>query len=85
MNEDNMKHGAFGWNELMTTDDEGAKQFYTALFGWETEDMPLEGMEGMEGDEVHRHQGRRRSGRGIDGDASGMPGHATHLGCLRDG
>ena len=49
MNEDCMKHGAFGWSELMTTDEEAAKQFYTALFGWETEEMPIEGMEGMEG------------------------------------
>ena len=44
MNEDSLKHGAFGWNELMTTDLEGAKAFYTSLFGWETEDAPSEGM-----------------------------------------
>jgi predicted enzyme related to lactoylglutathione lyase len=42
--EDSMKHGAFGWNELMTTDVEAAKKFYTGLFGWETEDYPMEGM-----------------------------------------
>jgi len=28
----------------MTTDVEGAKKFYTQLFGWETEDMPSENM-----------------------------------------
>ena len=48
MNEDSLKHGAFGWTELMTTDEEGAKRFYSKLFGWETEQMPLEGIEGME-------------------------------------
>lgn len=26
--------GAFSWNELMTTDVESAKAFYSALFGW---------------------------------------------------
>jgi predicted enzyme related to lactoylglutathione lyase len=49
MNEDCLKHGAFGWTELMTTDDEAARQFYSALFGWETEEAPMEVMEGMEG------------------------------------
>ncbi len=37
MNEACMQHGAFGWNELMTSDVDAAKQFYGALFGWETE------------------------------------------------
>ena len=42
------QQGAFSWNELMTTDVEAAKQFYTKLLGWTTEDMPIEGqMEGM--------------------------------------
>lgn len=36
-----MRHGAFGWFELMTTDPEGAKKFYSDLFGWEYEDMPM--------------------------------------------
>jgi predicted enzyme related to lactoylglutathione lyase len=44
MNEDSLKHGAFGWNELMTTDVEAAKEFYASLFGWETEEAPMEGM-----------------------------------------
>lgn len=36
---DNMKqHGAFSWNELMTTDVEGAKAFYSSMFGWALED-----------------------------------------------
>jgi uncharacterized protein len=32
--------GSFSWAELATTDDGGAKQFYTALFGWGFEDSP---------------------------------------------
>lgn len=35
-------HGAFSWSELMTTDVEGARKFYSTLFGWtvKTMDMP---------------------------------------------
>ena len=44
MNEKLMKHGAFSWSELLTTDVEAAKPFYTKLFGWNTKDMPMEGM-----------------------------------------
>jgi uncharacterized protein len=36
--------GAFSWCELMTTDPEAAKKFYTALFGWELKDMSMPGM-----------------------------------------
>ncbi len=39
MNENLMKHGAFGWNELMTTDVDAARSFYGALFGWTFEDF----------------------------------------------
>jgi predicted enzyme related to lactoylglutathione lyase len=35
-------HGAFSWFELMTTDVDAAKKFYTALFGWETVEYPME-------------------------------------------
>ena len=38
------QQGAFSWSELMTTDVEGAKKFYCKLFGWQTEDMPMENM-----------------------------------------
>lgn len=40
-----MKHGAFGWFELMTTDVETAKTFYNGLFGWEYETVPIPGAE----------------------------------------
>ena len=31
-------HGTFCWPELLTTDAEGAKKFYSELFGWELRD-----------------------------------------------
>ncbi|GAA5215810.1 VOC family protein [Corallincola platygyrae] len=37
-------HGAPSWLELMTTDTEAAKAFYGELFGWQMEDVPMEGM-----------------------------------------
>jgi len=33
------QHGAFSWNELMTTDVDAAKIFYGELFGWTLEDL----------------------------------------------
>lgn len=33
-----MQHGAFSWNELMTTDVSAAKTFYGGLFGWAMHD-----------------------------------------------
>lgn len=39
------QHGAFSWNELMTTDVEAAKGFYGELFGWTMETMPTNDME----------------------------------------
>lgn len=34
-------HGAFSWSELMTTDVEAAKSFYSQLFGWSARDMEM--------------------------------------------
>ncbi|HTN49928.1 MAG TPA: VOC family protein [Burkholderiaceae bacterium] len=34
-------HGAFSWNELMTSDPETALGFYKQLFGWTTDTMPM--------------------------------------------
>lgn len=39
--EDHFKHGAFSWNELSTTDTAAALEFYTKLFGWNTEVMHM--------------------------------------------
>ena len=44
MDEKLMKHGAFGWFELMTSDVPAAKKFYTELLDWATSDMPMENM-----------------------------------------
>jgi hypothetical protein len=33
--------GTFSWADLTTTDTDGAKAFYTGLFGWDTEDNPI--------------------------------------------
>lgn len=33
--------GTFSWADLATTDQQGAKAFYGALFGWEAEDLPV--------------------------------------------
>src|ERR687895_652430 len=33
--------GTFSWTDLTTPDQEGAKRFYCALFGWEPDDQPV--------------------------------------------
>jgi hypothetical protein len=33
--------GTFSWADVTTTDQEGAKAFYTGLFGWEVNDSPV--------------------------------------------
>lgn len=39
----NHEHPRFSWSELVTTDPVGAKQFYEAVFGWETKDIQAAG------------------------------------------
>lgn len=39
------QHGAFSWNELLTTDVAGAKAFYGELLGWTLQDDNSHGME----------------------------------------
>lgn len=34
-------HGAFSWNELMTSDPAAAKEFYSKLLGWEMKEMNM--------------------------------------------
>ncbi|MEB8431256.1 VOC family protein [Cocleimonas sp. KMM 6892] len=36
------QHGAFSWNELMTTDVAAAKAFYGKMFNWQMEDMEMD-------------------------------------------
>lgn len=33
--------GTFSWTDLNTTDQQAAKAFYSGVFGWETEDLPV--------------------------------------------
>lgn len=33
--------GAFSWCELIADDPDSAREFYTELFGWTVEDMPM--------------------------------------------
>jgi predicted enzyme related to lactoylglutathione lyase len=33
--------GTFSWTDLATTDPDDAKRFYTGLFGWDYEDLPI--------------------------------------------
>jgi uncharacterized protein len=35
--------GTFSWTDLATTDTDGAKTFYSGLFGWEPDDQPIPG------------------------------------------
>ena len=35
------KKGTFGWNELMTSDMDGAKDFYSKVIGWEANDVQM--------------------------------------------
>ncbi|MFN2525987.1 MAG: VOC family protein [Actinomycetota bacterium] len=35
-------HGSFSWADLATSDVEGATSFYTGLFDWDVEDLPIE-------------------------------------------
>ena len=35
------QHGTFGWNELMTTDVEAAKEFYANVIGWTSHDVQM--------------------------------------------
>lgn len=39
------QHGAFSWNELLTTDVKGAKAFYGKLLGWTLQDVNPSGMD----------------------------------------
>ena len=36
------QHGAFSWNELMTSDVNGAKTFYAEMFNWQIEEVDPE-------------------------------------------
>ncbi|MEM7062705.1 MAG: VOC family protein [Cyanobacteria bacterium P01_B01_bin.77] len=39
---DSYENGVFSWVDLITSDQEAAKQFYTELFDWKFQDMPVD-------------------------------------------
>ena len=41
MSDKKPQSGEFCWNELMTPDVKKAKEFYSALFGWKTQDHEM--------------------------------------------
>jgi hypothetical protein len=40
---DRYEQGVFSWVDLVTTDPAAAKEFYTGLFGWRFQDLPVPG------------------------------------------
>jgi uncharacterized protein len=66
--------GTFSWADLATTDPDGAKAFYAGLFGWECEDIPVEGgtytMCRLDGKDVAAISGQREEER-----AQNIPPH----------
>jgi len=75
------EHGYFSWNELMTLNVDKAKKFYGDLFGWEMEDMPMEGMTytviKVKGDEIGGIMG-------TPPEAAGVPPHWGAYVTVRD-
>ena len=71
MNDAMKQHGAFSWNELMTSDVSAAKTFYADLLGWSMEDMT------MENDMIYtvvKADGREVGGiMAISSEEAGMP------------
>jgi hypothetical protein len=49
--------GTFSWTDLTSTDQEGAKAFYSGLFGWVAEDMPV-------GDDIY-YSIQRKDGKDV--------------------
>jgi uncharacterized protein len=64
------KPGTLSWTDLSTNDTDGAKSFYSALMGWEIEDLPAG--EGMV------YSMARLGGRAAAALASGRPGEPPH-------
>ena len=64
------KHGVPSWIDLSTTDLEGAKAFYGALFGWEADDVPTD--QGMP------YTMFRKNGRSVAGGGPMPPDMVEH-------
>lgn len=39
---DKYENGVFSWVDLITTEQDGAKEFYSTLFNWDFEDLPVD-------------------------------------------
>jgi predicted enzyme related to lactoylglutathione lyase len=63
------EYGSFGWNELGTRDIAGAKEFYTAVFGWGTQEEESE----RAGTYTVWTVGEAMVGGMLDIDAVGLP------------
>ena len=71
-----LKHGAFSWCELLTTDVAGAKKFYSELLGWTMEPVTHECEDGAETFEYNlvKVDGTEVGGiMAIPAQAQGMP------------
>lgn len=68
-------HGAFTWNELMTTHVEQAKRFFGALLGWEYSAMDM-GAQGTY--TIIQNQGQGAGGMMALADSKAAPGTPPH-------
>jgi predicted enzyme related to lactoylglutathione lyase len=66
-------HGAFSWNELITTDPAKAAEFYGSLFGWTVESMEMPGFGTYRVVKVGDQQ--IAGVMAVPPDAAGMPPH----------
>ncbi|SDN90138.1 VOC family protein [Actinacidiphila guanduensis] len=69
---DRVGAGALCWTELYTVDAEQAKRFYTTVFSWDTQDMPLPGGAGT-------YTVVSRAGGGPEGSHGGLMQLATDM------
>ncbi len=67
------EHGGLSWNELMCRDVASSREFYSQLFGWEYDDMPMDGMTYT----LIKAHGEQAAGMmGMDGEQfEGVPEH----------
>ncbi len=70
--------GVFVWDELMTSDIEGAKRFYGEVVGWETEDMEMG--DGMIYTMFRTGEAQRGGGMPIPDGLEAPPAWLTYIG-----
>ncbi len=67
--------GTISWTDLETTDQEGAKAFYGALFGWEYEDQPVGEHATYSMAKLNGRSAAAMSGQRAEDAAAGIPPH----------